>query len=762
MDKLNALSYSYHYRSLDSTAVYARRVLDAASPADASQRAEALNHLAFVAMARMHYGKADSLLQQVSATTDNQLELLVSYIQNMRLCQRRSDNRAFYEYREKAVQAQKRIDEERSMLSDHQRQRLCYAESEMAIVTSTYYYYVGLETQSVEAMQQLNIDEVRHDTAQYLNYLYNAGAGGIVTEGSADDIRQEEMGLLRRCLTIAERGGYVALQLFDSYGDVYQIAGAYRTLASCYHAMGEEEKAAQYLDWSLSDERIRQAPDLIASIYEQLSVVYAAVDDKVNSDYYRNHYLDLQEQTRQDRELEARAGLLDTAVRQLNWMMLAVLGAIVLLVFLLLLFSRQNRKRQVNSELDELLEEKNEQMNEARLRVEKNERRLLEQRAKVSLAVSILPLIDRILHETKCLEHQPALDASDNQERLDYIRELTDNINEQNHLLTEWIQLRQGELNLHIESFPLQPLFDLVSRSSHGFSMKGVTLDVRATDATVKADRVLTLFMLNTLADNARKFTVEGDSVTISAEESADYVEVSVSDTGCGMTEEQLQHVFDNKPVHDDGHEKTKSGVQRSHGFGLMNCKGIIEKYRKVSQIFSVCLLSAESEQGRGSRFFFRLPKGVLRCLVLGVGCWLFRCWVLGVGCWLYSSTVCASTNTHHPSPTTHHPLSQAHIYADSAFFRPATLRTRRCLPRYSGCIRAWRPTTRSFSTSVTRVPWPPWRCTNGLSIHIIIRYIRSCSRSCLPTIPLPTIAEPCSSRTSTSALPLSCCWCCS
>ena len=321
-----------------------------------------------------------------------------------------------------------------------------------------------------------------------------------MTEGSADDIRQEEMGLLRRCLTIAERGGYVyfvaqakealaehlfsapsatpdhqllaialadeALQLFDSYGDVYQIAGAYRTLASCYHAMGEEEKAAQYLDWSLSDERIRQAPDLIASIYEQLSVVYAAVDDKVNSDYYRNHYLDLQEQTRQDRELEARAGLLDAAVRQLNWMMLAVLGAIVLLVLLLLLFSRQNRKRQVNSKLDDLLEEKNEQMNEARLRVEKNERRLLEQRAKVSLAVSILPLIDRILHETKCLEHQPTLDASDNQERLDYIRELTDNINEQNHLLTEWIQLRQGELNLHIESFPLQPLFLwLISKS---------------------------------------------------------------------------------------------------------------------------------------------------------------------------------------------------------------------------------------------------------------------------------------------------------
>ena len=122
------------------------------------------------------------------------------------------------------------------------------------------------------------------------------------------------------------------------------------------------------------------------------------------------------------------------------------------------------------------------------------------------------------------------------------------------------------------------------------------------------ADRVLALFMLNTLADNARKFTPEGGRVEISATEGDGYVELSVADTGQGMTADQLAHVFDHK-------------VQQGHGFGLMNCKGIIEKYRKTSNLFSVCSLQAESQEGRGSRFFFRLPKGVVR--LLAIGYWL-------------------------------------------------------------------------------------------------------------------------------------------
>ena len=682
VDKLNFCSYASHYRDIDATEHYARQVLQHAGVTD-GQRAEALNHLAFVSLVRMDYRRAEQLLDSALYMTDNQVELLISEIQHMRLCQRRSQNRAFYEHREQAAKHLNRINEERSQLTPHMLQRLTYAESELAIVSSTYYYYVGLERQSIAALQNLNLDDVRRDTAQYLNYLYNVGAGGILTEGTPAQIHDEEIDYLNRCLQVAQRHHYPyfeaqalealaehtgelqqaerALAIFQQYGDVYQIAGAYRTVASCYHAMGDDLRALENLELALADTVINQAPDLVASIREQLSVAYAAIDEKPQSDYNRNIYIDLQEQTRQDRELEARAAMLDRAVSQLNWMILAVLAAIVLLLFLLWLFNHLHQKRKQDHRLDDLLEQKNEEVAEARLRVENNERRHLEQRAKVSLAMSILPLIDRILHEVRHLElpeNTGAADHSANRERLDYIRERTENINEQNDLLTQWIQLRQGELNLHIESFPLQQLFDIVARSKTAFRMKGITLTVCTTGATVKADRVLTLFMLNTLADNARKFTPDGGTVAISAEEQAGYVEISVADTGRGMNEQQLAHVFDAKPIRDERQQKATASAglpvgEGSHGFGLMNCKGIIDKYRKMSQLFSVCLLSAESQEGRGSRFYFRLPKGVVRLLALAFGL-------------CASSQPLAAGSQLLPAAS---PLDSAHIYADSAFF---------------------------------------------------------------------------------------------
>ncbi len=92
-------------------------------------------------------------------------------------------------------------------------------------------------------------------------------------------------------------------------------------------------------------------------------------------------------------------------------------------------------------------------------------------------------------------------------ERFAYISELTDKINQYNEVLTQWIQMRQGALNLRIESFSLQPLFDIVNKGKLGFQMKDIQLVIEPTDAVVKADKTLTLFMINTIADNARKFT---------------------------------------------------------------------------------------------------------------------------------------------------------------------------------------------------------------------------------------------------------------
>ena len=674
VDRLNSISYSYHYKNIDSTIHYANAAL-LLSEGYGSGKAEALNNLAFASIARMDYQDAFRQLDSIQVITNNQVELLIANIQQMRLCQRESRNKDFYDYLEKARKSLKRINESRDMLSDSQRQRMIYAESELAIVTSTYYYYVGLENESKTALNEIDANgEIQKDSAQLMNYFYQIGAGGIITEGTQVDINQTEWDYLVRCYLLAMQSGstywqanslqamsehlqdkgnrekliadnqssvkyinvdnmpdsllsgYLAqksLELFQGLGDVYQTAGSYRTLASCFWGVGDYPSAMICLQNALKDKRIDQAPDLVASIREQLSLVCSAMDEKPNSDYNRNIYLDLQDMTRQDRHLEARAEQLNRSSRQLNMMIAAVLIMIFFSVVLMFLFYYLGRNKQKKNNLESLLQpleqwradnvlannaldERYEEIDEARalsvIHIANNKKQNLENRAKIFLVNSIMPFIDRMIHEINRLKNG---DEPENirSERYSYVAELTDKINDYNNVLTQWIQLRKGDLNMHVESFPLQETFDVVQKGRMSFQLKGINLIVEPTDHKVKADRVLTLFMLNTLADNARKFTPDGGTVTIFSTATNDYVEISVKDTGRGMSADELSGIFDHK-------------VYNGHGFGLMNCKGIIEKYRKMSQRFSVCKLSAESEEGKGSRFFFRLPHGVVRMLL--------------------------------------------------------------------------------------------------------------------------------------------------
>ena len=662
VDKLNSLSYAYHFRQIDSAEHYAQQAFILAKEKGyADGQAEALNNQAFVDIVRMNYAEARMHLDSLLQFTDNHLERFVANVLQMRLCQRQSLNREFYDCREQAQRALQRINEEREYLSDRQAKRLLYAETEFAIVNSTYYYYVGLERQSVEAMQSIRQD-VEADTMQFLNYLYNVGAGGIINQGTQRDINQAEFDYLMRCFLLSQQVDcpyfaanslealaehlsveeyrhqlmadnqpamkYInpegvsdeqlplwladnALAIFMEYGDTYQIAGAYRTLATCCMRQEDYDGALLNLEQALSDTLIYQAPDLVASIREQLCVAYSAIDDKAASDYNRNAYLDLQERTRQDQWLEARANQLEHSLSQLNLLLIAVAIAIVLFVAVLLIFYYY-RKKTLANDGDEVLDEREEELTEqlelANLHIAQGKRLYVEQLAKVSLVNGITPFIDRMIHEEKCL----LTDGQHREERIDYIRELTDNVNMQNDILTHWIQLRKGELSVHIETFPLQDLFDVLAKGSRSFNLKGITLDIQPTTLMVKADKVLTLFMLNTLADNARKFTSQGGQVSVYATEANQYVEVSVADTGLGMDEEQLAHVFDHKVIVDND----KRTAEKGHGFGLINCKGIIEKYRKLSQIFSVSTIAAESEKGKGSRFYFRLPKKMLTLLL--------------------------------------------------------------------------------------------------------------------------------------------------
>ncbi len=103
--------------------------------------------------------------------------------------------------------------------------------------------------------------------------------------------------------------------------------------------------------------------------------------------------------------------------------------------------------------------------------------------------------------------------------------------------------------------------------------------------------------IMRNLVANAIKFTPEGGEITISSHNGGRFHTISVSDTGVGMGEEQLQRLF-----HIDKSFSTPGTAnERGTGLGLVLCKEFVEQHGGEIRV--------DSDVGKGSRFTFTLPR---------------------------------------------------------------------------------------------------------------------------------------------------------
>jgi len=159
----------------------------------------------------------------------------------------------------------------------------------------------------------------------------------------------------------------------------------------------------------------------------------------------------------------------------------------------------------------------------------------------------------------------------------------------------------EGRMNLHRA---VQPVSDLVRAAAHSaqaaYDAKGVTLatQVDGQGLVVDVDSQRIAQVLANLLTNALRHTPPGGTVSLTAKEHADEVCLLVSDTGEGMSQDQLAHAFERFYRGDSA----RSRDTRGSGIGLTIAKALVDAHGGS--------LSASSPGlGNGSTFTVTLPR---------------------------------------------------------------------------------------------------------------------------------------------------------
>jgi signal transduction histidine kinase len=164
--------------------------------------------------------------------------------------------------------------------------------------------------------------------------------------------------------------------------------------------------------------------------------------------------------------------------------------------------------------------------------------------------------------------------------------------------LLEWSRSQSGNIDFSPKRHNLQPIIkDIQNIFSIQLEKKNITIHNYIPDEMmVYADKNLLSTILRNLVNNSIKFTPSGGYISLSAERSNGQVSISISDTGIGMTRDQVSNLFQL-----DNH-LTKIGTSQEPGtgLGLILCKEFIDIHKGSIHV--------ESEPAKGSTFRFSLP----------------------------------------------------------------------------------------------------------------------------------------------------------
>ena len=191
------------------------------------------------------------------------------------------------------------------------------------------------------------------------------------------------------------------------------------------------------------------------------------------------------------------------------------------------------------------------------------------------------------------------LDAASRRHYLQIARKHTKRLGTLIGDLFELSKLDSGSIPLSLETFPLAELLqDVMQDFELEARRKNIQLQLNSESesALVHADIGLVQRVLENLIRNALNYTPSGGRISLDICPRPEQIEISVSDTGCGIPQDQIDNIFDRFYCNDHGLDADSD----SSGLGLAIVKRILDLHGSR--------ITVASRMNEGTRFEFSLP----------------------------------------------------------------------------------------------------------------------------------------------------------
>ena len=415
-----------------------------------------------------------------------------------------------------------------------------------------------------------------------------------------------------------------SVEINRSIGDNYSLANNYNNLGELYHLRNDFKKSLGFLEEALEMALSLNAKGIICENYLFQSHLFRDQNDHERSlllyelyDTYRdsiftidtgNKIAELQVRNKREGQitelelLQKDNHIQLLQIRKQNNLLL-YLGGLALLtgIFISGILAMYRYRRKLNL----VLSQKTRQLEHANKELTISEKTLQKENATKDKFFSIIAHdlrnpFNALLGFSEMLnQNYKELSREQIYTYIDIINKSATNLYKLLENLLEWSKSQTGNIQYKPEKFQLKDIAETgINTVKVNAERKNINIKTDISSRlTAFADKNIISTVIRNLVNNAVKFTHHNGEISISARETEQYIELSVSDNGIGIETAEQKKLFN------INYNVTTVGTsdERGTGLGLILCKEFVEKCGGE--------LWLESEAGKGSKFTFTIPK---------------------------------------------------------------------------------------------------------------------------------------------------------